>query len=812
MSMCHEAGAGPSVTSGATPVVALAGNPNCGKTTLFNLLTGARQHIGNWPGVTVERREGTASLHGRAVSVVDLPGVYSLLGGGGPDQVVARDVLLDGRIDLVVNIVDASNLERHLALTAELAETGRPMIVALNMVDEARAAGREPRASELAAALGVPVVPMVARRGTGRRELIDALQRALHNAPRARPPAYHPAVERAVTALAALAGDAGAARGRFEALRLLDGAAAPRTPALTEALRRASEAVETATGEAAADMVAAARFGWAHDVALAAAPRDRPTGARWRLTEALDRIVLSGWLGVPVFLLVLYLVFVVSFSGGNILLDFFDQASAALLVDGLGHALLAVGLPGWLVSVVAGGLGGGLNLVVTFIPPIGLTFLLLAVLEDSGYMARAAYAMDRFMRRLGLPGNALVPMVIGFGCNVPAIMGSRIIDDPRGRLVTVLMQPFMSCSARLTIYMAFAVVFFRHHGGQVVFLLYVLGIVVALVTAWLLGKTALPGEPMPFVMGAGESGVDAHLRADGHHPRQLAGRVGADRGRHRQGGRDRYLQRHLPAAGRLEPHGHVRPPRRGLQAPRRAEDGARQRSGVRELAGRSAGALQRPLVGLGRAGVGSRRCHARRPRQGLHPALGTQLPGVRAAVRALRQHHRCPAARGGLGLDDVLGPVRHRGGLGRGHGAVPGRHLRPPPRDLGAVDRRGDPGRPRVRDGAALVRPALPRRRGGAGGVLVNPLFAVRDRLREESLATSWQLASDLQLSPAVVEDVLGHWLRRGQVERIELGPQGGCGGRSCARCGLCSSAGLQPAAYRWRGPGGRVDAHHQGA
>ncbi|MGC9129255.1 MAG: nucleoside recognition domain-containing protein, partial [Acidithiobacillus sp.] len=158
------------------------------------------------------------------------------------------------------------------------------------------------------------------------------------------------------------------------------------------------------------------------------------------------------------------------------------------------------GLPDWMVSMVAGGVGGGLNLVISFIPPIGLTFLFLAFLDDSGYMARAAYAMDRFMRRLGLPGNALVPMVIGFGCNVPAIMGSRIIEDPRGRLLTVLMQPFMSCSARLTIYMAFAVVFFRESGGQVVFLLYVLGIVVALLTAWMLGRTAIRGEPMPFVM------------------------------------------------------------------------------------------------------------------------------------------------------------------------------------------------------------------------------------------------------------------------------------------------------------------------
>ena len=196
----------------------------------------------------------------------------------------------------------------------------------------------------------------------------------------------------------------------------------------------------------------------------------------------------------------LYAVFVFSFSGGNIFLDFFDLTSATLLIDGVGHLLYLANMPDWLVSIVAGGIGGGLNLVVSFIPPIGMTFVFLALLEESGYMARAAYAMDRLMRRIGLPGNALVPMIVGFGCNVPAIMGSRIIEDPRGRLLTVLMQPFMSCSARLTIYMAFAVVFFRENGGQVVFALYLLGIVAAFLTALLVGRTAVRGEAMPFIM------------------------------------------------------------------------------------------------------------------------------------------------------------------------------------------------------------------------------------------------------------------------------------------------------------------------
>ncbi|WP_018914504.1 Fe(2+) transporter permease subunit FeoB [Thiomonas sp. FB-6] len=486
------------------PVVALAGNPNCGKTTVFNLLTGARQHVGNWPGVTVEKRSGLAQTGTQRVTVIDLPGVYSLLGGGGVDQDVAREFLLGGDVDLVVNVVDASNLERHLALSAELLESGRPMVLALNMVDEAQALGLEPQLQTLSDLLGLHVVPMVARSGRGRKALNEAIDQALRQPAHPRAPQYGAEVDAAIARVAeSVAGPAAGrpqGKARIEAIRLLEDLAEAPGPAAEAALQQARADIAASSGETAADMVAGARFEWAHVLAAQALQRRGKPGARQRLTDLVDRVVLHEWLGVPIFLLVLYLVFVLSFNGGNIFTDFFDQGSAALLVGGLGHVLLQAGLPDWVVSVVAGGMGGGVNLVIAFIPPIGLTFLFLALLDDSGYMARAAYAMDRFMRRLGLPGNSLVPMVIGFGCNVPAIMGSRIIEDRRGRLLTVLMQPFMSCSARLTIYMAFAVVFFRSNGGQVVFLLYALGIAVALLTAWVLGRTAIRGEATPFVM------------------------------------------------------------------------------------------------------------------------------------------------------------------------------------------------------------------------------------------------------------------------------------------------------------------------
>ncbi len=497
------------------PVIALAGAPNCGKTTVFNLLTGARQHVGNWPGVTVERRSGTLQLPALQAQVVDLPGVYSLLGGGGEDQRVARDFLLDARPDLVLNIGDASNLERHLALTAELLHADCRLLVVLNMVDDAQTRGFVPDAWALQRCLGVPVVPMIARKGQGRDALLRAIGQALATsasepssralpplppalpAPLRAPTALRQACEQVESALPA----AGLARRRMEALRLLEGHATPDSPQLASCLREQHRLLREHYGENAADLLAAQRFDWAQRIGEAVL---RPSGAasapRQRFTETLDRVVLHDWLGVPVFLGVLYLVFVLSFNAGKVLQGFFDQASQAIAVDGFGHVLLQLGVPASWAGVLAGGVGGGIHLVAAFIPPIALTFVLLALLDDSGYMARAAYAMDRLMRRVGLPGNSLVPMIIGFGCNVPAIMGTRIIEEPRGRLLTALVQPFMSCSARLTIYMAFAAVFFRNNGGQVVFLLYTLGIVAALLTAWLLGRTALRGKPQPFAM------------------------------------------------------------------------------------------------------------------------------------------------------------------------------------------------------------------------------------------------------------------------------------------------------------------------
>ncbi len=425
------------------PLLALAGAPNCGKTTVFNLLTGARQQVGNWPGVTVECHSGTLRTSAGRARLVDLPGIHGLQhDAGGEDQRVARAFLHDARPDLVLQVVDASRLARHLELTAQLLQAGCRVLLILNMVDEARRAGWEVDVAELRRSLGLPVVPMVARKGSGLPQLRQAIDAAL-------------AVPRP-----AGAGSAHGAVALQPPQRWAEGIAA-------SALRATAMAVATGA----------------------------PT-----LGDRIDRVVLHEWLGVPIFLGVLYLVFVGSFNTSKVFQGFFDLASQALLVDGLGSLLLQLGVGAQWAGVLAAGIGGSLRLVLAFVPPIALSFALLALLDDSGYMVRAAYAMDRLMRRFGLAGTSLVPMIIGFGCNVPAIMASRIVEDRRGRLLTALVQPFMSCSARLSIYMAFAAALFPQRGGQVVFALYLLGIVVALASAWLLGRSLLRGQAQPFAM------------------------------------------------------------------------------------------------------------------------------------------------------------------------------------------------------------------------------------------------------------------------------------------------------------------------
>lgn len=500
MSACH--GRSGSSLRGSGPVIALAGNPNCGKTTLFNALTGIRQHTGNWPGVTVERREGRIALGSAAGRLVDLPGVHSLdVAADSLDESLARDYLASGEADCIVNVLDAACLERGLYLTAQLLEQGAPVVVALNRMDLAGKRGLEIDPDALARALGCPVVPIVARR----REGLEPLRAAVMSATggdagvSAIGPRYAVEIERAVEDLAGRVGTADLRAARRTALEWLQSPAAAGTlaPGLEARVDRWRECIERDCGEPVDLLVADARYQFAHDVASGVQGAGR-VGRQH--SDRLDRLVVHRWLGVPIFLGVIYLLFTLTINFGGAFIDFFDLAAGALFVDLPGRVLTAAGAPEWLKVLLADGAGGGIRVVATFIPIIGTLYLLLSLLEDSGYMARAAFVMDRSLRAIGLPGKAFVPLIIGFGCNVPAITATRTLESHRERILTVLMTPFMSCGARLSVYALFAAAFFPHNGANIVFALYLAGIAAALFTAWILKNSLLAGEPDDFAM------------------------------------------------------------------------------------------------------------------------------------------------------------------------------------------------------------------------------------------------------------------------------------------------------------------------
>ncbi|MFZ1539722.1 MAG: Fe(2+) transporter permease subunit FeoB [Chromatiaceae bacterium] len=485
--------------------IALVGNPNCGKTTLFNALTGARQTVGNWPGVTVERKSGHYRFQEREVEVVDLPGVYSMdaiPGATTLDQQVTHDFVLAAEANLIVNILDASNLERNLYLTTQLLELGRPLIIALNMVDAATKKGQVIQAQELSRLLDCPVVPMSASTCQGVEDLKALLAAARQEHPSAR--VSYPAV--IAEAIAQLAQGLGplppnAPQPAWIALKLLEGdTAAPRlaSPHSLDQAAALRRRIESELGEEIDILAADARYRFIGEIASQVVQTRE--GVSPGLTRALDRVILNRALGLPIFLGVMYLMFLFTINLGGAFIDFFDQLFGAFLVDGLGEVMTRLGSPDWLRVLIADGAGGGIQTVATFIPVIGFLFLFLSFLEDSGYMARAAFVIDRLMRALGLPGKSFVPLIVGFGCNVPAVMATRTLENPRDRLMTMAMTPFMSCGARLPVYALFAAAFFPVGGQNLVFLLYLIGVLVAVLTAIALRRTLLPGTGSHFIM------------------------------------------------------------------------------------------------------------------------------------------------------------------------------------------------------------------------------------------------------------------------------------------------------------------------
>jgi ferrous iron transport protein B len=490
----------PAPGSGLT--IAIAGNPNCGKSALFNAFTGIRQTTGNWPGVTVERKEGRMVLDTMETRVIDLPGIYSL-DASSLDERVTRDYLLSRDANLIVNVVDASNLERNLYLTVQLLEMGVPVVVALNMMDVARRRGIGLDTDTLARELGCPVVPVVAVSGEGLSELkARIVSVALGQQGGGFSLAHEETVEQAIADLMPrLEGLSARANCRWLALKLLEGddfAEARAGAAVQGEVQRWRQDIEARCGEEADIHIADYRYGHAHALACSVLRQRGRIGRT--LTDRIDRLVLSRWLGIPIFLAAMYLMFMFTINIGGAFVDFFDGVGAALFVDGFGHLLGALGAPDWLQVLLADGAGGGLQVVGTFIPIIACLYLFLSVLEDSGYMARAAFVMDRFMRTIGLPGKAFVPLIVGFGCNVPAVMATRTLENERERKLTILMNPFMSCGARLPVYALFAAAFFPSNGQNLVFGLYLIGILVAILTGLIMKRTLLSGESSGFMM------------------------------------------------------------------------------------------------------------------------------------------------------------------------------------------------------------------------------------------------------------------------------------------------------------------------
>ena len=521
--------------------VAIVGNPNSGKTTIFNGLTGSRQHVGNWPGVTVERKEGSfrprrverllvtpfapeaetavgtvvasAARESRparggshALRIVDLPGIYSL-SASSQDEVIARDYILSGEPELVIDVVDASNIQRNLYLTLQLIEMGVPVLIVLNMMDMATENGIRIDVEDLSSHLQCPVIPVVGTNPDDIDTLRDAIASAVETTARSALRVDYPEpLEEAVRTLSPAAANLAAVIGadpRWVALALLDG-----DPWITRRFVETSsmspqevDAMIRDLGDRLGDeidvVIADARYSVIHGLTRHVTRRrlDRAT-----LTDRVDRVVLNRVVALPIFFAVMYAVFWFTMYVGGGFIEFFDGFLGTIFVDGLGVLLESVQAPAWLVGLLARGVGAGIQTVGTFIPIIFALFVALSVLEDSGYMARAAYVMDRFMRSIGLPGRSFVPMMVGFGCTVPAIMATRTLETPRDRFMTSFMAPFMSCGARLPVYALFAAAFFPHQAGLIVFSLYLAGITVAVLTGLVLKHTLFRGAISHFVM------------------------------------------------------------------------------------------------------------------------------------------------------------------------------------------------------------------------------------------------------------------------------------------------------------------------
>ena len=494
-----------------TLTFALAGNQNSGKTTLFNQLTGANQHVGNFPGVTVDRKDGVIKGHPQTL-ITDLPGIYSL-SPYTSEEIVSREFILEEKPKGVINILDATSIERGLYLTMQLMELNVPMVLALNMMDEMRGNGGSVNINRMEALLGIPVVPISASKGEGIEELVD---HALHVAKYQEPPARNDfcsedenggAVHRAIHGIVHLIQDHAVSAGipaRFAATKIIEGDTALMdrlglTPNEKETIEHIILTMEEERGLDRAAAIADMRFGFIQNLVAQSVVKPRESKERER-SERIDRILTGKWTAFPGFIAIMGVVFYLTFFLiGPYLQDLLD-AGITRIADSVDQWMTAAGVSDVLHGLVVEGIFAGVGSVLSFIPIIVILFFFLSLLEDTGYMARIAFVMDKPLRKVGLSGRSIVPLLIGFGCTVPGVMASRTMPSERDRKMTIMLTPFMSCTAKLPIYGFLAAAFFPAHKRLVIVGIYVLGVLVGIIAAIVLRRTMFRGEAVPFVM------------------------------------------------------------------------------------------------------------------------------------------------------------------------------------------------------------------------------------------------------------------------------------------------------------------------
>ena len=487
-------------------ILALAGNQNCGKTTLFNQLTGSNQHVGNFPGVTVDRKSGEVRGQ-KNCEVVDLPGIYSIRPYTN-EEIVARDFLLDEKPDAIINIADATNIERNLYLTLQMLEMNIPMVLALNMMDEVRNNGGTIDVKGLSERLGIPVLPISAAKNEGIDELISKVIECAEKKKKPKKLDFcHGAVHRCIHAVSHMVEDHALLADmspRFAATKLVEN-----DPDINEKLKlndNELEMIEHSVSEMEKELdmdrnaaLADMRYTFIEEVCRNTVVKCRESKEHIRSVK-IDNILTGKYLAIPLFLCIMLLIFWITFGSVGVWLSDIFSALIDFVISGVDKALTLYGLNPIVHSLIIDGIFAGVGSVLSFLPTIVTLFFCLSILEDSGYMARVAFVMDKLLRKIGLSGRSFVPMLIGFGCSVPAIMATRTLSSERDRRMTIFLTPFMSCSAKLPIYAVFTAAFFPKYKALVMMALYVSGMVVGVICGLIMNKTKFRGNPVPFVM------------------------------------------------------------------------------------------------------------------------------------------------------------------------------------------------------------------------------------------------------------------------------------------------------------------------